>query len=126
MPAPDLCKPPSSIQIHLPPTQVPSHLPLYLLYHVRISRLHCPRPRSPGSRLSKQSLPLPVQIQSFPLGRQTSPSTIPSSSLLVYSSYWSPRPPTGSAPVLRCFSAVLVLLTKLLLFLFFLFKVVLF
>ena len=36
------------------------------------------------------------------------------------------RPPTGSAPVLPCFSAVLVLLTKLLLFLFFLFKVVLF
>lgn len=46
-----------------------------------------PRPRSPGSRLSKQSLPLPV----LPLGRQTSPSTIRSSSLLVYSSYWSPE-----------------------------------
>lgn len=34
--------------------------------------------------------------------------------------------PTGSAPVLPCFSAVLVLLTKLLFFLFFPFKVVLF
>lgn len=64
MPAPDLCKPPSSIQIHLPPTQVPSHLPLYLLYHVRISRLHCPRPRSPGSRLSKQSTSGPNTVLS--------------------------------------------------------------
>lgn len=44
---PHLCKPPpSSTQIHLPSTQVPSHLLLYLLNHVRISRLHCPRPRS--------------------------------------------------------------------------------